>query len=131
MGSRNTTWLQHYYKDKMGKEKSKSNCRDCTIHLKKRLHKVTFKKRAPRAISEIRKFAKQQMGTDDVRIDSLLNKYIWSRGVRHVPTRVRVRLTRKRSENEGEEDHQYTMVQWVNVNTFKGLHHEAVVEDED
>eukprot|EP01083_Nonionella_stella_P191530 708830_1 len=74
--------------------------RDYTIHLSKRVHKCTFKKKAPKAIKEIRKFAQKAMGTKDVRIDAQLNKYVWSRGVKNVPTRVRVRLTRKRNEDE-------------------------------
>ena len=41
-----------------------------------------FKRRAPRAISEIKKFAVKQMGTPDVRVDTRLNKHIWSQGVR-------------------------------------------------
>ena len=41
-----------------------------------------FKKRAPRAIKEIRKFAEKTMGTPDVRVDTGLNKQIWSRGIR-------------------------------------------------
>lgn len=41
-----------------------------------------FKKRAPRAIKEIRKFAEKMMGTPDVRVDTRLNKHIWSQGVR-------------------------------------------------
>lgn len=60
----------------------------------------TFKKKAPRAIREIRKFATKMMKTTDVRVDSKLNKFIWSKGVRNVPFRVRVRLSRKRNEDE-------------------------------
>jgi len=41
-----------------------------------------FKKRAPRAIKEIRKFAEKMMGTADVRIDTRLNKHMWSQGIR-------------------------------------------------
>jgi large subunit ribosomal protein L31e len=37
--------------------------RDCTINMGKRLFGVTFKKRAPRAIAEIKKFATKMMGT--------------------------------------------------------------------
>lgn len=58
--------------------------RECTIHLSKRVHSVGFKKRAPRAIKEIRKFAEKNMGTQDVRIDTRLNKHIWSKGIRYV-----------------------------------------------
>lgn len=56
--------------------------RECTIHLNKRLHKIGFKKRSPRAIKIIRKFAEKEMNTEDVRIDTRLNKAIWSRGIR-------------------------------------------------
>lgn len=58
--------------------------REYTVNLHKRLHGVGFKKRAPRAIKEIRKFAEKQMGTADVRVDTRLNKYLWSKGVRYV-----------------------------------------------
>ena len=40
------------------------------------------------------------MGTKDVRIDTRLNKAIWSQGVRGVPFRMRVRLARLRNEDE-------------------------------
>lgn len=30
----------------------------------------------------------------------MLNKYIWSQGVRNVPKRIRVRLERRRDEDE-------------------------------
>ena len=42
--------------------------RDYTIHLSKMVHKTTFKKRAPRAIKAVKKFAQKAMGTKDVRI---------------------------------------------------------------
>uniref|UniRef100_V5II44 Putative ribosomal protein l31 n=1 Tax=Ixodes ricinus TaxID=34613 RepID=V5II44_IXORI len=44
--------------------------REYSIHLHKRLHGVGFKRRAPRAIKEIKKFAEKQMGTSDVRIET-------------------------------------------------------------
>lgn len=37
--------------------------REATINLHKRLHKISYKKRAPRAVREIKKFAAQLMGT--------------------------------------------------------------------
>lgn len=58
--------------------------REYTVNLHKRLHGIGFKKRAPRAIKEIRKFAELQMGTPDVRIDTRLNKQLWSKGIRLV-----------------------------------------------
>jgi large subunit ribosomal protein L31e len=100
--------------------------RDYTIHLSKRIHKMQFKRKAPRAIKEIRKFAQSAMGTKDVRIDSTLNKHIWSTGIRNPPTRVRVRLSRKRNEDEEAEEKLYTFAQLVQVDTFKGLSTENV-----
>ena len=38
--------------------------RDYTINLHKRLHKITFKRKAPRAIKEIVAFAQKNMLTD-------------------------------------------------------------------
>jgi large subunit ribosomal protein L31e len=40
--------------------------REYTIHMSKRLYGVTFKKRAPRAIKEIKGFAQNIMKTDQV-----------------------------------------------------------------
>ncbi|CAG0887256.1 unnamed protein product [Darwinula stevensoni] len=100
--------------------------REYTIHLHKRLHGIGFKKRAPRAIKEIRKFAEQQMGTADVRIDTRLNKQVWSKGIRNVPFRIRVRLSRRRNEDEDSPHKLYTLVTHVAVTTFKGLQTENV-----
>jgi len=100
--------------------------RDYTIHLSKRVHKQQFKKRAPRAVKEIKKFAEKAMGTKDVRIDTRLNKYVWSTGVKNPPTRVRVRLSRKRNEDEEADEKLYTLAQLVEVSSFKGLQTENV-----
>lgn len=100
--------------------------RDYTIHLAKHTHKVTFKKKAPRAIKVIKAFASKAMGTKDVRIDAKLNKYVWSQGIKNVPTRVRVRLTRKRNEDEDAAEKLYTIAQLVEVTSFKGLQTENV-----
>lgn len=63
----------------MAKDKRQEVCtREYTINLGKRLHDITFKKRAPRAVKEIKKFAQKQMGTKEVRVDVKLNKAVWS-----------------------------------------------------
>mmetsp|Transcript_2143 Transcript_2143/g.2488 ORF Transcript_2143/g.2488 Transcript_2143/m.2488 type:complete len:131 (+) Transcript_2143:313-705(+) len=112
----------------MSERKSKPDLvsRDYTIHLSKYTHRVTFKKKAPRAVKEIKKFAEKAMGTKDVRIDAQLNKYVWSRGVKNVPTRVRVRLTRKRNEDEEAAEKLYTIAQLIEVTSFKGLETQTV-----
>lgn len=61
------------------------------------------------------------MGTQDVRVDSNLNKFIWSQGMRNPPKRVRVSLERKRNEDEESKDKLYTLVTVVHVAEFKGL----------
>ncbi|EHB05156.1 60S ribosomal protein L31 [Heterocephalus glaber] len=97
--------------------------REYTINIHKRIHGVGFKKRAPRALKEIRKFAMKEMGTPDVRIDTRLNKAVWAKGIRNVPYRIRVRLSRKRNEDEDSPNKLYTLVTYVPVTTFKSKFH--------
>ena len=110
--------------------------RDYTIHMSKRLYGVTFKNRAPRAVREVKKFAEKAMKTKlvylyisiffyymliidsynrDVRIDTSLNKYIWSLGIRNPPKRIRVRLSRKRNEDE-EANEKVIILFYKNIN---------------
>merc|ERR1712131_374022 len=102
--------------------------REYTINLHRRLHGIGFKYRAPRAVKEIKKFAEKQMGTKDVRIDTRLNKAIWSQGVRGVPFRMRIRLARLRNEDEDSIHKLYTLVTHVQIakGGFKGLQTENV-----
>ncbi|KAM0711962.1 hypothetical protein Q7P35_001332 [Cladosporium inversicolor] len=116
--------------------------REYTIHMHKRVHGVSFKKRAPRAIKEIRAFAEKAMqsptlldpanilpqGTSDVRLDPQLNKKVWECGIKGVPYRLRVRISRKRNDEEDAKEKLYSYVQAVNVANPKGLQ-TAVVED--
>ena len=95
--------------------------RDYTVNLHKRLHKATFKRKAPKAVKEIVKFAKQHMLTEDVRVDQRLNQFLWSNGVRNVPRRVRVRISRRRDEDAESGNKFYTLVQHIPVDSFKGL----------
>nr|ABW90404.1 putative ribosomal protein L31 [Barentsia elongata] len=112
----------HNKKEKKGKSSiSDVVTREYTINIHKRIHGVGFKRRAPRALKEIKKFAHKMMGTVDIRIDTMLNKHIWSCGVRNVPFRVRVRLARKRSDDEDSVHKLYTLVTHVPVESFKGL----------
>ncbi|CAL9110776.1 unnamed protein product [Musa textilis] len=90
----------------------------------------TFKKKAPKAIKEIKKFAQKAMGTTDVRVDVKLNKHIWSRGIRSVPRRVRVRIARKRNDEEDAKEELYSLVTVAEVppEGFKGLGTKVVDE---
>lgn len=90
----------------------------------------TFKKMAPKAIKEIRKFAQKAMGTTDVRVDVKLNKHIWSRGIRSVPRRVRVRIARKRNEEEDAKEELYSLVTVAEIppEGLKGLGTKVIEE---
>lgn len=100
--------------------------RDYTIHLHKHMHGTTFKKRAPKAIKVIREFAQKTMGTADVRLDPSLNKAVWKNGIKGVGFRIRVRLARKRNDDEDSANKLYTFVTPVEVASFKGLQTEVV-----
>ncbi|KAG0307087.1 60S ribosomal protein L31 [Dissophora globulifera] len=95
--------------------------REYTIHLHKHVHGRSFKKRAPHAVKAIKAFAQKTMGTADVRLDPTLNKQIWSKGVKTVQHRIRVRLSRKRNDDEEAKEKLYTYVSYVPVTSFKGL----------
>merc|ERR1719159_1627679 len=104
----------------MGKEKKQKRSaiqdvvtRIHTINLHKSVHGKGFKKRAPQAIKAIRAFATNAMGTKDVRLDSKLNKQVWSGGIRHVPRRIRVSLARKRNDDEDAKEKLYTLVSLI------------------
>ncbi|KAI0989629.1 hypothetical protein GJ496_008300 [Pomphorhynchus laevis] len=86
---------------------------NCTINMHKRIHGVGFKRRAPQAIKEIKKFAKMIARTEDVRVDTDLNKYIWSKGVNHVPFRLRLRLEKRRNEDKESIHKMYTVAYHV------------------
>ncbi|KAG5559246.1 hypothetical protein RHGRI_008966 [Rhododendron griersonianum] len=106
---------------------------NCVIRLKKQPCTVcTFKKKAPKAIKEIRKFAQNAMGTKDVRVDVKLNKYVWSRGIRSVPRRVRVRIARKRNDDEDAKEELYSLVTVAEIPTegLKGLGTKVIEEDD-
>ncbi|KAL0212944.1 hypothetical protein RCL1_006570 [Eukaryota sp. TZLM3-RCL] len=104
----------------------KSVTREFTINLHKRVYGMQFKKRCPRALSEVRKFVSRQMDTEDVRIDPAINKFVWMKGIRSPPNRLRVRCMRRESEEEPGKF--YTRVVLVEVNTFKGLTSQTIVE---
>ena len=80
-----------------------------------------FKRRAPQAIKAIKQFAEKQMGTSDVRVDTKLNKAVWAKGIRNVPYRIRVKLSRRRNEDEDSSNKLYTLVTHVPVDSFKGI----------
>ncbi|KAM9046588.1 large ribosomal subunit protein eL31-like [Megaptera novaeangliae] len=63
-------------------------------------HGVGFKKHAPQALKEIQKLAMKEMGTPDVCTDTRVNRAVWAKGIRNVPYRNCVRLSRKHNEDK-------------------------------
>ena len=95
--------------------------RDYTINLHRLCHKLPFKKRAPRMIREIKKFAQKNMLTQRVKVSTEVNKYIWKRGIRNVPRKIRVRLMRVKNEEDINDGGLITEVKLLKVSSFKGL----------
>jgi len=107
--------------------------REYTIHLHKRVHSVGFKHRAPKAVKAVQKFAEKHMGTKDVRLDPNCNRAIWQRGIKDVPRRLRLRLSRRRNDDESAKNKLYTFVTVLDsYNTpasFRGLSTTVVDEE--
>ena len=60
------------------------------------------------------------MGVKDVRISPNLNQALWSRGIKSPPKRVRVRLERKRNDDEAAKEKLYVLATVVEgVTNFK------------
>ncbi|XP_060039398.1 large ribosomal subunit protein eL31-like [Erinaceus europaeus] len=114
---------------KRGREKERRSAINkvvtCEFNIHKCIHSMGFKKRAPRALREIQRFAMKEMGTPDVRVDTRLNKAVWAKGIRNVPYCIPVRLSRKHNANEDSLNKLYTL-----VTTFKNLQTVNVDENE-
>eukprot|EP00744_Colponema_vietnamica_P000314 GILI01000557.1.p1 GENE.GILI01000557.1~~GILI01000557.1.p1 ORF type:complete len:189 (-),score=88.26 GILI01000557.1:60-626(-) len=97
---------------------------EATIHLAKYMKTRTFHKRAPIAVKKLKSIAAKLLKTKDNRVDSTLNNFLWHRGVKGVPGRVRVLITRKVAEApEGGSQRKrfYSILSYVPVADFKGL----------
>ncbi|KAI9218515.1 ribosomal protein L31e-domain-containing protein [Blastocladiella britannica] len=95
--------------------------REYTIHLHRAVFGTQFKKRAPKAVKAIKEFASKHMGTKDVRLATELNSAIWAHGIKSVPHRMRLRISRKRNDDENAKEKLYVLVEHVKVDTFKKL----------
>ena len=57
-----------------------------------------------------------------------MNRFIWSTGIRNVPRKVRVRISRKKNEDEDAKEKFYSLVQHLQVSTYEGLKTEKARE---
>lgn len=67
-----------------------------------------------------------------MRVDVKLNKYVWSQGIRGVPRRIRVRIARKRNDDEDAKEELFSLVTVVEIpkEDLKGLG-TKVIDEED
>ena len=97
-------------KDDKGRKNLEPITRVHIVNLHRRLYKTTFKKKAPKAVKQIKELAFETMFTRDVRIDPELNKEIWRHGVRNTARRVKVSFERKKNEDDEATEQMYTIV---------------------
>ena len=57
----------------------------------------------------------------DVRVDTELNRYLWSKGIRNVPRLVRIRVDRQKNDDEEAKEGFFTTVSLLKVQNFQGL----------
>ena len=50
-----------------------------------------------------------------------MNQYVWSNGIKNVPRKVRVRMSRRRNEDDEVGGQFYTLVTHIPVDSFAGL----------
>lgn len=50
-----------------------------------------------------------------------MNRFVWSTGIRNVPRKIRVRISRKKNEDEDAKEKFYSLVQHIQVPSFDGL----------
>eukprot|EP00300_Choanocystis_sp_HF-7_P024152 c25558_g1_i1.p1 GENE.c25558_g1_i1~~c25558_g1_i1.p1 ORF type:complete len:129 (-),score=26.78 c25558_g1_i1:29-415(-) len=106
---------------KENKTKAAAECEyETTINLHKSCHKATYKDKAPRAIKMIRKHVTKMLGTEDVRVDVALNRFLWKAGIHSLPTRVRVNIKRQRNAEEDAKDALFCLVTHVPCQNFHG-----------
>lgn len=73
------------------------------------------------------------MGTKKVLLEPSVNAAIWGKGIKNVPHRLRVRLHRKRNDDESakEDEKLYTLVSVVPTTNFKVGLQPRIVEADD
>ncbi len=62
--------------------------------------KESRRRRAPKAIKELRSFIERHLKTESYIIDESVNHRIWERGIEKIPPRIRVKVTEEEVEEE-------------------------------
>lgn len=50
--------------------------------------------RAPRAVREVKYFLTKHMKAEEVKIDASINEFIWERGLKKIPSKVKVKAVK-------------------------------------
>jgi len=89
-------------------------------------NKRKWPERTKEVMKGLRVWAKKMFGLEDVRIDPDVNEYIWHKGKKHIPLRIRVRLEKIRQVGRMDrhlkrlDDTLFTKVSYVHAESFKG-----------
>lgn len=83
------------------------------------IYRVGFEKPVPWTHNEIWKFARKEMGTPDVNIDTKFNKANWDKGIRNIPYHIHVHLPRKPNGDEESPNKLYLLIACVPVIAFR------------
>lgn len=57
--------------------------------------RVTRQRRARRAAKVVREFLARHMKSDEIKLDSELNRKLWERGAKHPPAKIRVKAVKQ------------------------------------
>src|SRR3972149_4681217 len=82
--------------EKTAEKKEEKEWKEFVVPLRRKFGKVARYRRTPRAIKVIKEFLVRHMKSYErdlkkVRLDKYLNEFIWTRGIRNPPSRVRVK----------------------------------------
>jgi large subunit ribosomal protein L31e len=74
--------------------------REYTIPLREKIRSVPRYKKTPKAIKSIKEFLAKHMKIENrdltkIKLSTYLNQFMWARGIKNPPTKIKVRATRK------------------------------------
>lgn len=64
---------------------------------------VRHRQEAPRAVKEIKRYARRYFGVSDVRLTPEVNQAVWSQGLKNIPRRLRLRFARTINTEEDKK----------------------------
>jgi len=83
-------------KKEVGKKVEEKAGKEFTIPLRRRFKKTARYRRTPKAVMAVKEFLARHMKVYDrdlkkIKLDKYLNEFIWTRGIRNPPPRIRIR----------------------------------------